>query len=161
MAIHPTALIGAAASIDPSAEIGAFTVVHDNVEIGARCVVGSHCELGVASDLSDGSPLVVGADALIRSHSVFYAGSSFGEGLVTGHRVTVREPVVRAARAASFASRTHASRRGARATVATRSFPRHTFSSNDLPQPWARRPTLAEGSTNPRVNEPLAVRPPT
>ena len=91
MAIHPTALIGAAASIDPSAEIGAFTVVHDNVEIGARCVVGSHCELGVASDLSDGSPLVVGADALIRSHSVFYAGSSFGEGLVTGHRVTVRE----------------------------------------------------------------------
>ncbi len=91
MAIHPTALIGAAASIDPSAEIGAFTVVHDNVEIGARCVVGSHCELGVASDLGDGSPLVVGADALIRSHSVFYAGSSFGEGLVTGHRVTVRE----------------------------------------------------------------------
>ena len=29
--------------------------------------------------------------ALIRSHSVFYGGSTFGKGLQTGHRVTVRE----------------------------------------------------------------------
>jgi acetyltransferase-like isoleucine patch superfamily enzyme len=34
---------------------------------------------------------VIGAGALVRSHSIFYEGSTFGERLVTGHRVTVRE----------------------------------------------------------------------
>ena len=46
------------------------------------------------SALADGKPLVIGEDAVIRSHSVFYEGSTFGKQLSTGHRVTVREKTV-------------------------------------------------------------------
>jgi acetyltransferase-like isoleucine patch superfamily enzyme len=45
----------------------------------------------VENSQSEGQLLRIGKNSLIRSHSVFYEGSSFGEGLVTGHRVTVRE----------------------------------------------------------------------
>ncbi|WP_248289564.1 acyltransferase [Thalassotalea sp. Y01] len=47
--------------------------------------------MGIENNFSDSSPLVISNNSYIRSHSVFYASSSFGEGLITGHRVTVRE----------------------------------------------------------------------
>lgn len=71
--------------------IGDFTVVHDNVILGSDVVVESHCVLGYPTALSAGAPLIIGDGARIRSHSVFYEGSVFGPGLVTGHRVTIRE----------------------------------------------------------------------
>ncbi|ATG41028.1 acyltransferase [Phaeobacter piscinae] len=91
MRAHPTAIVSPKAKIHPSVEIGPFSIVHDNVEIGAGTNIGSNCELGVATRLGDGSPLRIGEESTIRSHSVFYESSSFGDGLVTGHRVTVRE----------------------------------------------------------------------
>jgi len=89
--IHPTALVSPRARLGRNVSIGPFTVIHDEVEIGANGQVGSHCELGHPAGAAGAGPLVVGADSTIRSHSVFYQGSTFGEGLVTGHRVTVRE----------------------------------------------------------------------
>ena len=91
MNIHPTALVHERARIHPSVKVGPYTIIHENVEIGEGGVIGSHCELGIPTPLGDGSPLVIGPRATIRSHSVFYESSSFGEGLTTGHRVTVRE----------------------------------------------------------------------
>ncbi|MEM8775398.1 MAG: N-acetyltransferase [Pseudomonadota bacterium] len=91
MVIHPTALISPEASIAKNVEIGPFCIVHDNVKIAEGCKIGSHCELGVKTSLGDGSPLIIGENAQIRSHSVFYESSQFGTGLVTGHRATVRE----------------------------------------------------------------------
>lgn len=89
--IHPTAMIEAGAEIGKGAEIGPFTIIHGNVRLGDRTRVGAYCELGVTTSLSDGSPLQIGPDSMIRSHSVFYESSQFGGGLVTGHHVTVRE----------------------------------------------------------------------
>jgi len=89
--IHPTAIVSPLAKIGKEVTIGPFCLIHDNVEIGNRSIIEAYCELGQPSKLSDGSPLKVGADSLIRSHSVFYEGSSFGDHLVTGHHVTVRE----------------------------------------------------------------------
>lgn len=89
--IHSSAIVSSFAKIGTDVQIGPFTIVHPNVEIGDGTVIGSHCEIGVPSGLSDGTPLIIGANGLIRSHSVFYQGSSFGDSLVTGHRVTVRE----------------------------------------------------------------------
>lgn len=88
--IHPTALIDLGAAVAPDVAIGAFTIVHAGVHLGAGSTVGSHCELGVPTP--DGAaPLYIGAGSVIRSHSVLYGGSSFGDGLRTGHRVTLRE----------------------------------------------------------------------
>ena len=90
--IHPTAEIGAGAKVDPSVTIGAFSLIHDNATIGKNTRIGSHCEIGVPVETEPGG-IYIGADSTIRSHSVFYSGSSFGPGMTTGHRVTVREGV--------------------------------------------------------------------
>jgi acyl-[acyl carrier protein]--UDP-N-acetylglucosamine O-acyltransferase len=89
--IHPTAIVSAKAKIGKNITIGAFTIVHDNVIIGDFSEIGTHCEIGISTPLSDGTPLEFGARSQIRSHSIFYEGSHFGDRLVTGHRVTVRE----------------------------------------------------------------------
>jgi UDP-3-O-[3-hydroxymyristoyl] glucosamine N-acyltransferase len=86
--IHPSAKIAG------NVEIGPFCIIHRNVELAEGCKVGAYCELGVETNLGDGSPLVIGKSSLIRSHSVFYESSRFGENLTTGHRVTVRENTV-------------------------------------------------------------------
>lgn len=89
--IHTSALVSKKAAIEPHVEVGPFTIIHDHVSIGAGSRIGSHCEIGIATPQSDTPELVIGAEAMIRSHSVFYAGSTFGSNLTTGHRVTVRE----------------------------------------------------------------------
>jgi acyl-[acyl carrier protein]--UDP-N-acetylglucosamine O-acyltransferase len=89
--IHPTALVSPKAKLGKNVSIGQFTTIYDNVVIGDDSEVGAYCELGVANKFSAGEALEIGAGALIRSHSIFYEASTFGDCLVTGHRVTVRE----------------------------------------------------------------------
>lgn len=89
--IHPTALVSPKAIIGDSVSIGPYSIVHDNCEIGEGTSIGSHCEIGYPTLRAEGRPLIIGCRSNIRSHSVFYEGSAFGDELVTGHRVTVRE----------------------------------------------------------------------
>ncbi|MBK9785782.1 MAG: N-acetyltransferase [Betaproteobacteria bacterium] len=89
--IHPTALISPDAQLGADTSVGAYTIIHGNVRIGDGSFIGSHCEIGHPAPRAQGRPLVIGRGANIRSHSIFYEGSIFGDGLVTGHRVTVRE----------------------------------------------------------------------
>jgi acetyltransferase-like isoleucine patch superfamily enzyme len=89
--IHPSAVVSPLAKIGHGVTIGPFCLIHDNVEIGSDSIVEAYCELGHPSKLSDGAPLTIGSDSLIRSYSMFYEGSSFGPSLMTGHHVTVRE----------------------------------------------------------------------
>ncbi|MEX5719532.1 acyltransferase [Geodermatophilus maliterrae] len=91
--IHPTALVDPAARLGDGVEVGPFSIVHGDVELGEGTVVGSHCELGHPAAGGDVGPLRIGPGSLIRSHSLFYAGSTFGPGLQTGHRVTIREGI--------------------------------------------------------------------
>jgi acetyltransferase-like isoleucine patch superfamily enzyme len=79
------------ARISANVTIGDFTIIHDNVEVHDGTIIDSHCVIGYPTPLAEGNPLVIGKDSLIRSHSVFYEGSRFGDGLKTGHHVTVRE----------------------------------------------------------------------
>lgn len=89
--IHHTALVSPEAKIGENVEIGPYSIIHPNVVIGSRTKIGAYCELGLPTLLGDGSPLVIGTDSMIRSYSTFYESSSFGNYLVTGHRVVVRE----------------------------------------------------------------------
>jgi acetyltransferase-like isoleucine patch superfamily enzyme len=72
-------------------------IIYDNVEIGDNCFIGPNCILGepLSGFYTDrqyqNPPLVIGNNSVIRSDTILYAGSSFGEGLETGHRVTIRE----------------------------------------------------------------------
>lgn len=89
--IHPSSYISTETILGDEVEVGPFSIIHSNVVLGNRVKVGAYCELGISTQLGDGTPLTIGDDSLIRSHSVFYESSSFGPGLTTGHHVTVRE----------------------------------------------------------------------
>lgn len=92
--IHPSSFVSPSAKLGDDVEIGPFSIIHGNVVLGKRVKVGAYCELGIPTPLGDGTPLRIGDDAFIRSHSVFYESSAFGVGLMTGHRVTVREKTI-------------------------------------------------------------------
>jgi len=91
--IHQTAIVSDKAQLGRNVSVGPFSIIHDDVVIGDDSVIESHCEIGYPTKLAKDESLVLGKNSLIRSHSVFYQGSVFGDSLVTGHRVTVREHV--------------------------------------------------------------------
>lgn len=92
--IHQSAVVSPKAKIGANVKIGAFCIIYENVEIGDNTVIEPYCEIGVSNGLSEGITLKIGKDSHIRSHSIFYEASQFGEKLVTGHRVTVREKTI-------------------------------------------------------------------
>ena len=86
------------AKIGNNVKIGDRTVIYDNVIIGDNSVICNDCIIGEPpgayyknTDNFQNPETVIGANALIRSHSILYAGSQFGANLITGHRATVRE----------------------------------------------------------------------
>lgn len=88
-------------SIGENVTICDNTIIYSNVEIGAGTFVGPGCTLGEPSiayyrepDAYTNSPLKIGANAIIRSNCVLYAGSQIGEGLQTGHNVIIRENTI-------------------------------------------------------------------
>ena len=94
MAIHPSSIIEKGARLGENVSIGANVTIGANVIIGNNVTIQNSCEIGVYSFGDNSSPLVIGDNGYIRSQSIFYTGSEFGENLITGHRVTVREGVV-------------------------------------------------------------------
>lgn len=96
--IHPTALIGENVTLGENVTIGARTIVYDNVVIGDDTFIGPDCiigEPGVAihteRDAYINPVLSIGSKSLIRSGTIVYSGSTFGDHFETGHRVTIRE----------------------------------------------------------------------
>ncbi|MFL0105401.1 acyltransferase, partial [Tenacibaculum maritimum] len=88
------------ARIGRNVKIGDNTVIYDNVEIGDNSIICNDCILGeplndyYTSERYENPTTKIGANAIVRSHTIIYAGSSFEEGLSTGHRVTIREHVI-------------------------------------------------------------------
>ena len=87
------AIVSPKAKLGKNVTIGHCSVIYDNVIIGDNTVIEGFCEIGYPTKLSDDHPLIIGNNSHIRSHSIFYEGSTFKENLVTGHRVTVREKI--------------------------------------------------------------------
>ncbi len=86
------------ARIGQNVKIGDNTTIYDNVTIGDNSVIADNCVIGepLASYYSDidsyeNPETIIGDNSLIRSFSIIYAGSVFGKGFSTGHRVTIRE----------------------------------------------------------------------
>jgi serine acetyltransferase len=77
--------------------IGDNTIIYENVEIGDDSFIGPNCILGepLATFYEfkqyQNPKLKIGNNSIIRSNSILYAGSTFGEGFETGHRATIRE----------------------------------------------------------------------
>ena len=81
------------AEIGNDVEIGPYSVIGGMARIESGTIIGGNCEIGLEAGASSSEPLYIGKNSLIRSGAIIYQGSSFGEGLRTGHRVTMREKV--------------------------------------------------------------------
>ena len=64
-----------------------------NVKIGPGAEIGDFCLIGVPPKGHEAGELetVIGANAVIRSHTVIYAGNRIGDNFQTGHHTLVRE----------------------------------------------------------------------
>lgn len=73
--------------------ISSSSVIHENVVFEGEVVIEDFCIIGQPpKGKSPGElPLVIGKGALIRSHTVIYAGSEIGENFQTGNKVNIRE----------------------------------------------------------------------
>jgi acetyltransferase-like isoleucine patch superfamily enzyme len=67
--------------------------VHDNVELGANSIVEDYCIVGAPPrGVREGElPTTIGGGAVIRSHTVIYAGNTIGKNFQTGNKVNIRE----------------------------------------------------------------------
>lgn len=89
--------ISPAASLGKNIRIGDNTTVYDNVVIEDNVTIAHDCIIG--EPLNDfylnasyfNPSTVIGANSLIRSHSIIYAGNTLGENVSTGHFVILRE----------------------------------------------------------------------
>lgn len=85
------------AQIGKNVQIGDNTIIYDNVIIGDNTIIANDCVIGEPTNDYyykkdyENPKTIIGANSLIRSHTILYADSEFGEGFSTGHRVTVRE----------------------------------------------------------------------
>jgi acetyltransferase-like isoleucine patch superfamily enzyme len=66
-------------------------VILSGVQLGAGATVGPFCVIGESAGAGATAPTTIGAGAVIRSHTVIYAGNQIGERFQTGHGVLVRE----------------------------------------------------------------------
>lgn len=89
--------IGKNVVLGKNVRIGDNTTIYDNVQIGDNTTVCNNCILGEPTGDYYRNPdyvnpkLVIGADCIIRSHTIIYAGSNIGSRLQTGHHTIIRE----------------------------------------------------------------------
>lgn len=73
--------------ISPTARVYPNVQLGENVEIGDFAIVGMPPRGKSEGEL----PTIIGEGAVIRSHSVIYAGNRIGRGFQTGHHAMIRE----------------------------------------------------------------------
>ncbi|HEU5318238.1 MAG TPA: DapH/DapD/GlmU-related protein [Chloroflexota bacterium] len=76
-----------------NAAVARSAIVHPNVRLGEGCLVGEFVVLGEPPRGAQPGELetVIGAGAVIRSHTVIYAGNVIGAGFQSGHGALLRE----------------------------------------------------------------------
>ena len=89
--------ISSKATIGKNVRIGDDTVIFDNVIIEDNVIIAHHCIIGEPLNDYYSNPgyenpvTVIGANSLIRSHALIYAGNKLGKNVSTGHRINLRE----------------------------------------------------------------------
>lgn len=68
-------------------------IIHKNVELGKNVSIGPFCIIGCPPGGAEDGELktIIGDNAVIRSHTVIYAGNEIGPDFSTGHHVVIRE----------------------------------------------------------------------
>ena len=65
--------------------------IYSNAKIGKNSKIGNYVIIGVPSRDKKQTKTIIGENAIIRSHSVIYAGNIIGNDFQSGHNITMRE----------------------------------------------------------------------
>lgn len=73
--------------------IAETAIIHPSVQLGADCVIEDFVIIGCPPKgwRSGDKETIIGANAIIRSHTVIYAGNKIGDGFHAGHKANIRE----------------------------------------------------------------------
>jgi len=71
--------------------IAATAIIYPNVRLGANVVVEDFCIIGAPFKGYEDEDTVIGDNAVIRSHTVIYAGNRIGNDFQTGNKANIRE----------------------------------------------------------------------
>lgn len=89
--------VSSRAKIGRNVKIGDNATIYDGVEIGDDSIICNDTVLGeplndyYSNQEYQNPPTTIGANSIIRSHSIIYAACRIGAGFSSGHRVTIRE----------------------------------------------------------------------
>jgi acetyltransferase-like isoleucine patch superfamily enzyme len=71
--------------------IASSVKIYDNVILGKNVVIEDFCIIGALFQGYSGEQTIIGDNAIIRSHSVIYAGNKIGNNFQTGNKANIRE----------------------------------------------------------------------
>lgn len=71
--------------------IAQTAVIHPRVKLGNNVVIEDFCIIGAPFKAPGDEETVVGDNAVIRSHTVIYAGNKIGNNFQTGNKANIRE----------------------------------------------------------------------
>lgn len=72
--------------------ISETAIIYPNVRFGENCVVEDFAIIGVPFKACPaGEETIIGDNAIIRSHTVIYAGNRIGDNFQTGNKANIRE----------------------------------------------------------------------
>lgn len=93
--IHSSVVLGKNVQIGDNTTIFPNVIIGDNTIIADNCVIGEPINDFYKNQEKYQNPkTIIGANSLIRSYTIVYAGNSLGDGLNTGHHVTIREKTI-------------------------------------------------------------------
>lgn len=71
--------------------IAKTAIIYPDVTLGKNVTIEDFCIIGVPFRGFDGEKTIIGDNAVIRSHTVIYAGNVIGNGFQTGNKANIRE----------------------------------------------------------------------
>lgn len=89
--ISPNATIGKNVRIGDDTVIFDNVVIEDNVTIAHNCIIGEPLNEYYTNPEYENPVTIIGANSLIRSHAIIYAGNKLGKNVTAGHRINLRE----------------------------------------------------------------------
>jgi acetyltransferase-like isoleucine patch superfamily enzyme len=88
--ISPKTTIGKNVRIGDNTMILDNVIIEDNTTIAHNCVIGEPLHEYYSNPDYNNPVTIIGANSLIRSHTIIYAGNHLGENVSTGHHVILR-----------------------------------------------------------------------
>lgn len=71
--------------------IASTAIIHSNVELGENVIVEDYCIIGSPFNNYTNQKTIIGDNAIIRAHTIIYAGNIIGKNFQTGNKANIRE----------------------------------------------------------------------